>query len=584
MRKVAFLVLSTAISAPPCAASSADVAVKTPKVAPRPFSWTGFHLGGHLGAIVGNAGFSDPFGPSVFGDNVTTPGFLGGLQFGYDWQVAPAWVVGVGADASLLSSDGAFTCLQASPDIVGSNCAVKPRRLATFTGRFGYVVEPEGRTLIYGKAGAAWMRSDVSVAPNNVYNESQGTFTEDTLIQGEPSIGRVSPWGWTVGAGFEHTLTPAWSVNIGYDYQRFNSQVATPETIKISPTGPTSGTVASVPAGATSHIGQDMHLVKLGLNYRWGRDPLASWPERPAAHEFAGPTKAQLMPAGWQFEGGARYWYSSGSFQSAFPQVGAGLMSQLHYQNLTAHTGEFFARIDSPYNMFLKGFAGAGSIVSGDHFDEDWSLSYGYASAPTAFEVTHSSVGKSSLSYATADIGFDVMHGPDYKLGPFIGYSYYHYYIGTEGCTQLVAPASGICFPSAAANFVGTSESDTWHSFRAGIAGELRFWDRFKIGGDLALIPYGRLEGLDDHRARDHLTLFPTTGETRGLQAEFTLSYFATKDLSIGLGGRYWAMWTTSVTESCNGCGGLGVVSPPGPGRFNTERFGGFLQASYRFN
>jgi opacity protein-like surface antigen len=153
--RLAILVLPAALLGAASAGSAADIQVKSPPLASSPFSWAGFHVGGHAGALVATSNFSNLFGPSLFGDKVTTPGFIGDLQLGYDWLVAPRWVIGVGADASFLSSDASFTCLQASITIVGSDCAVRPRALATFTGRLGYVIDPEGRTLIYGKGGAA---------------------------------------------------------------------------------------------------------------------------------------------------------------------------------------------------------------------------------------------------------------------------------------------------------------------------------------------------------------------------------------------------------------------------------------------
>jgi hypothetical protein len=87
------------------------------------WTWSGFYVGGQIGAFGGTSTFSDPDGPSVFGDKVNTSGFLAGLQLGYNWQVSPRWVAGVLADLSYLDSNGSFTCLQASPIIVGSNIA-----------------------------------------------------------------------------------------------------------------------------------------------------------------------------------------------------------------------------------------------------------------------------------------------------------------------------------------------------------------------------------------------------------------------------------------------------------------------------
>jgi hypothetical protein len=53
-------------------------------LAPRAWFWTGFYGGGHVGAAAGTANFTDPFGSSIFGDNVTTSAFLAGGQIGYN--------------------------------------------------------------------------------------------------------------------------------------------------------------------------------------------------------------------------------------------------------------------------------------------------------------------------------------------------------------------------------------------------------------------------------------------------------------------------------------------------------------------
>ncbi len=44
------------------------------------WNWAGFYIGGHVGGGAGNANFSDPFGGSIYGDNVSTPVFLAGGQ------------------------------------------------------------------------------------------------------------------------------------------------------------------------------------------------------------------------------------------------------------------------------------------------------------------------------------------------------------------------------------------------------------------------------------------------------------------------------------------------------------------------
>jgi hypothetical protein len=104
-----------------------------------------------------------------------------------------------------------------------------------------------------------------------------------------------------------------------------------------------------------------------------------------------------------------------------------------------------------------------------------------------------------------------------------------------------------------------------------------------KLTTDLAYLPYVSMTGRDNHLLRNTTTFFDQQGTGQGVQLEAIMSYFVTDNFTIGVGGRYWAMWTTNGTFMCTGCGGVGVVSLPDAGKFNTERYGTFLQADYRF-
>jgi hypothetical protein len=96
-------------------------------------------------------------------------------------------------------------------------------------------------------------------------------------------------------------------------------------------------------------------------------------------------------------------------------------------------------------------------------------------------------------------------------------------------------------------------------------------------------MPYAQYSGLDSHLFRLPVTFFPQNGSGRGVQTELILTYLVTENLKLGIGGRYWAMWTTSASQSCHGdCSGSSS-SPPAPYTANTERFGTFVQASYQF-
>ncbi|MFI5002849.1 MAG: hypothetical protein ACHQK9_23430, partial [Reyranellales bacterium] len=119
------------------------------------------------------------------------------------------------------------------------------------------------------------------------------------------------------------------------------------------------------------------------------------------------------------------------------------------------------------------------------------------------------------------------------------------------------------------------SEIDTWHSARVGTSAEVKMGDRFKIGGELAWLPYVFYDGLDIHRQRNPPVYFPVQGTGHGVQAELILSYQATDALSFGVGGRYWAMWTTNAIQT-DSVGNYFTA--------NTERYGVFVQAAYHFS
>ena len=62
-------------------------------------------------------------------------------------------------------------------------------------------------------------------------------------------------YGWTAGAGLEYAWWDAWSVKVEYLYARFENQAF------LFPGTPV------VPRGA---LNLDDHIVRVGLNWRWG--------------------------------------------------------------------------------------------------------------------------------------------------------------------------------------------------------------------------------------------------------------------------------------------------------------------------
>jgi outer membrane immunogenic protein len=74
-------------------------------------------------------------------------------------------------------------------------------------------------------------------------------------------------WGGMVGLGIEQALGPNWSAKVEYDYMDFGTKSYTFIGTQVTP-----GVAATTPVRFSSDISQNIHLVKVGLNYRfnWG--------------------------------------------------------------------------------------------------------------------------------------------------------------------------------------------------------------------------------------------------------------------------------------------------------------------------
>jgi opacity protein-like surface antigen len=317
------------------------------------------------------------------------------------------------------------------------------------------------------------------------------------------------------------------------------------------------------------------NIVRVGLNYRFvGADP------RPTAAVM--PVKAPLSKApaligsDWEVETGARLWFSTGTIGAPQPLLNSPeiLASRLTYKDQDAVSGETFARVDHASGWFVKGFLGAGKITRGNMYDEDFP-------AFNAYSNTLQGNNSGSIGYANIDLGYTFLRAPGAKVGAFVGYNYYRQHVNTYGCTQLAGDA--VCVPAGLlpANFIGIAEDDRFNSLRLGLSAQFMLTDRLKLTADIAYLPFVNFNGQDDHNARE-LLLPETSSRGNGVMLEAILGYAITDAWSVGIGGRYWAwnMRTGDVTFNF-----LGSSDPPPvePGRFNTERYGVFVQTSYQW-
>jgi opacity protein-like surface antigen len=531
-----------------------------------PWSWSGFYAGVHVGAALTTTDIADPFGVALFGDEIRSPGFIGGGQIGYNYQLG-SMVFGIEADVSGDVSNGTNTCFAVSGLIVSSNCRVRPDLYATLTGRFGYAI---GRTMLYAKGGAAWTDGTVDM----FFNQNNLGPGKTNAVFTSSSDFREA--GWTIGGGIEYALTPAWSAKFEYDYLNFsNHNVATPY-------------VAGVLAGFTAPVAgasEQVHQVKFGLNYRFGA-PQGAWPGDPAVMPLKAPAFAPV--SSWAAEAGARYMYSRGRFQkdlgngfadgSSFPN--GSFTSKLNYADLQTNSSELFGRLESPLNIFLKGYAGFGQTGSGISNDEDSFVLVNNVRAP--YSNSFSPKNQGGIEYAVADLGYDFIREKESKVGAFVGYLYFNQQINRFNCVQFANP-QGSCEPPqetpTLSNVLRIQEIDRWQALRIGLSSETMLTDQLKFSVDAAYLPYLTFEGLDNH-FRNVAVQFPASSHGgQGAQVEALLSYYLTDRFAVGIGGRYWTMWTTNGQFTSTGTPGVA----PRFYRAAFEQPGAFVQASYTF-
>jgi hypothetical protein len=562
-------------------ASARAMAVKAPPpLLPAYWSWAGLYIGAHVGGALSVTNFSDPFGSSIYGDQVRSPGFLGGGQIGYNWQAASSpWVFGVEADASFMASDGDVTCFATSSAIITTTCHVQPQATGTFTGRVGYALGPYGRTLVYAKGGFGWANDEINMALSGL---NVAPIRANAIQTGNSQ--NVTLWGGTVGVGVEQALTPAWSLKAEYDYLGLaRSNVANLGNVTI--VDPVGVGVVSVPPG-TSSVSQNIQEVKLGLNYKWGADPRASgWKaDQPTYPIFT-------SAAGWEVEGGGRYFVSWGRFQKDLGGLEflgepvSSMESRLTYNDMQTNSGEFFGRIDTPWNLFVKGYVGGGVTNTGQMNDEDSVLiNHGVVGA---YSNTLSPAVTGNITYGAIDGGFDFMRGAGYKVGLFGGYFAFNQDMSAFGC---VVVAFNNCTP----NPVPTSgspvitENDKWTGVRIGLAAEAMLTDRVKFSGDVAYLPWVWFNGTDQHFIGNTGVLndiFLASGKGNGVQIDALFSYYLTPQWSVGLGGRYWGMWTRpNGTWTCTSAPCLPTFAQPSYFKAQVEQLGAFVQTSYKFD
>jgi len=250
-------------------ASAADLSTpvfKAPPPAAPVFSWTGFYIGGQVGAGWGTTETDANVGAAVnaafpaIGLGLNLPigqtsmnGFIGGGHVGYNWQFG-TMVYGLEGDFNGADIKGGTAC------ILLLHCDSSINWTADITGRVGVTVGE--RALLYIKGGAAWADTkyevNQSVAVAGLGGGLAGT------VSGSATKTR---FGGLLGAGVEYAFMHNWSVRLEYNYIDFGwSDVNMPIAASGAVTGGPGGAVNFV---LPTRINEQVHTVTVGASYHF---------------------------------------------------------------------------------------------------------------------------------------------------------------------------------------------------------------------------------------------------------------------------------------------------------------------------
>jgi outer membrane immunogenic protein len=290
MRKFFLTPAAFGLLAAPAMASGLAPVYKAP---PPVCIWCGFYVGLNAGGAwsddntvsVTSAATKDfdltfaPFAATATSGNVSAgnrAGFIGGGQIGYNWQLAPVWLVGFEIDIQGATGNGSGTVANTvgpfpfggSPEVLNSSISTSNKLdyLGTVRGRLGYLFTPT--FLLYGTGGLAYggVKASTSIALNN--NDCV-FFPGSCLSPSASTAGAYSSTraGWTAGAGFEWMFMPKWSAKVEYLHYDLGSVNFANGAVVTGPgTSPPDGPAVVSSSSSTNFTGE---IVRVGVNYHW---------------------------------------------------------------------------------------------------------------------------------------------------------------------------------------------------------------------------------------------------------------------------------------------------------------------------
>jgi opacity protein-like surface antigen len=195
------------------------------------YHWAGLYFGANFGGVFNTEDTTNSLGVSA-----TNPsGVLGGVQFGYNYLLAPHWLVGVEGDLGWTSAQGKTNFIDPA-GTAALSVTSDHNWYDTADARLGYVTGP---LMLYAKGGAAWMNADYRLEVDSGVNGA-------TVLSANRS-------GWNAGIGLEYMLGKRWSAKLEYDHLDFGSSTLGFAT----------------PFGNGVSFKTEINQVKAGVNYHF---------------------------------------------------------------------------------------------------------------------------------------------------------------------------------------------------------------------------------------------------------------------------------------------------------------------------
>jgi outer membrane immunogenic protein len=265
---IAGAALTSLLAATGVYAADLPVYSKAPAVAAI-YDWNGYYVGFNAGyswgrgttngSVTGSTSVVTPPAAAVvtplatlpLTDSTTANGFLGGAQFGYNWQRG-SWLLGLETDIQATNENGTGNVCTVAGCPAGTLVFTRDYNLnwfGTARGRVGFL--PADRLVLYATGGLA-------------YGSVSGASWTLPLDIGTWSHVHA---GWTVGAGVEAALTSNWSVKFEYLYMDLGNVGGSSATNITTATVRTTTTTTTLNYVFNTRFTDN--IARVGLNYRF---------------------------------------------------------------------------------------------------------------------------------------------------------------------------------------------------------------------------------------------------------------------------------------------------------------------------